>query len=150
MKTEQYNEDKFNWCKSFLETALGGVIDIEQLQNSFVQDLWVVAGAAFDVSHQLGVEIAQKNNAISNMVEYASMIPLHLNEENTTGNQHVKHYVEQIKEWGNSTIGDQSVEANNDLTTDTSYHRFYVSKGKCIHNKSVNDHCQLCREGYPF
>lgn len=33
MKIEQYNEDKFNWCKNLIDTALDGSIDLEQLQN---------------------------------------------------------------------------------------------------------------------
>ncbi len=65
METEQYDEDKFNWCKNLIDTALDGSIDLEQLQNIFVQDLWIVAGAAYDKREEVRINIKAMLDIVS-------------------------------------------------------------------------------------
>lgn len=41
--------------------------------------------------------ISELEEAMESIYEYASMIPLHLTDENNHSNTHIKHFVEQIK-----------------------------------------------------
>ena len=42
------SEVKAKWCIDLINEALDGNIDIDQIQNSFVQDLYLVAGKAYN------------------------------------------------------------------------------------------------------
>lgn len=44
----QFSDEKIEWCCNFINEATGSAFDLDMIHNEFIQDLFRVAGLAYD------------------------------------------------------------------------------------------------------